>query len=118
MSKTICLGGCDYPIAPLTLKAMRTVAPAFTRISISTPEGMAAQVTVIAAAMQAANPSLKFEDVEALAGVTFDELKAAVEAIGEMMGLRRKDASSPGDAKMGEAVAPAPDTGPAPASPA
>jgi hypothetical protein len=104
--KTITLGGREFPIAPLTLGQMRTVGPAFTRIGIDTPDGMAAQITVIAAAIKSGDPTIETATaalalVDGIVGVTFGELKAAVEAIGEMMGLARKVAPT------GEAAAPA-----------
>ena len=93
----ITLGGRAFPVAPITLGRMRTVAPAFTRIGIDTPDGMAAQITVIHAAVSAADPSVKLEDLDALTGVTFEELKAAVETISVMIGLGKK-APAPGEA--------------------
>jgi hypothetical protein len=98
---TIILGGKSYPIAPLTLGAMRRVAPAFTRIGIDTPDGMAAQISVMQAAMAAADATVTLETVDGIPGVTFAEMKAAMDAIGAMMGLGQKDAPT------GEAEAPA-----------
>jgi cystathionine beta-lyase/cystathionine gamma-synthase len=104
--KTITLGGREFPIAPLTLGQMRTVGPAFTRIGVDTPEGMAAQYTVIAAAMK--NGDLAIESaaaamllVDSIVGVTFGELRAAIETIGEMIGVKTKVVVP------GEAAAPA-----------
>lgn len=98
--RTITLGGRDYPIAPLTLGQMRNVGPAFTRIAGDTPEGMAAQITVIHAAISAADPTIKVSDVDALVGVTLYELTAAIAAIAELIGLNRRLAAT------GEAPAP------------
>lgn len=107
--RTITLGGRDFSIAPLTLGQMRAAGPAFTRIGVDTPDGMAAQITVIAAAVRAGDRERYRSDGEAaqmledIAGVTFDELKAAVEKVGALMGLKRK--TDPGE---GEAPAAAP----------
>jgi hypothetical protein len=102
-ARIITLGGAEFPIAPLTLGAMRNVGPAFTRIGIDSPAGMDAQISVITAAMAAADPGVKRETVDAIVGVTFDELKVAIETIGRMMGLGLKDPAA-GEAAALEAA--------------
>ncbi|MDE3017236.1 MAG: hypothetical protein KGI29_10035 [Pseudomonadota bacterium] len=105
MSKanTITLGGREFPIAPLTLGQMKQAGPAFTRIGIDTPEGMGAQTTLLYLAMHNADPKITPADVEAILGVTFPELKTAVEKVATLMGVGMKDVE-PGEAKP---VAPA-----------
>jgi len=92
MSKdeTITLGGREYLVAPLTLGQLRQAGPAFTRIGIDTPEGMGAQTTIIFLAMQAANPKITPAEVDGIVGVTFPELKAAVEIVAHLMGVDMK----------------------------
>jgi len=90
MSQTITLGGKEYPIASLSMQQMRTACPAYVRIGIDTPDGMAAQIAVIQAAMNAADPTITVEFVDNLRGVTYDELKGALGTIGEMLGFRDK----------------------------
>ena len=79
--RTITLGGQDFPIAPLTLGQMRQAGPAFTRIGIDSVDGMGAQTTILYLAMHAANQAVTAADVDAIVGVTFPELKAAVEKV-------------------------------------
>jgi hypothetical protein len=100
MDDKIILGGKDYPVAPLSLGAMRQAGPCFTRIGIDTTEGMSAQLTIIFHGMKAANAGLKMEDVDALQGVTFAEIRAAVQKIGELCGLEVKEVVK--DAPVGE----------------
>ena len=94
----ITLGGHEFPIAPLTLGQMRQAGPAFTRIGIDTPEGMGAQTTIIYLAMHAADPKVTAADVDAIVGVTFPELKTAVEKVAKLMGVEMR-AIEPGEAK-------------------
>ena len=105
MSKanTITLGGREFPIAPLTLGQMKQAGPAFTRIGIDTPEGMGAQSTLLYLAMHNADPKVTPADVDAIIGVTFQELKTAVEKIAKLMGVETREVE-PGEA---EPVAPA-----------
>jgi hypothetical protein len=102
--KTITLGGRNFPIAPLTLGQMRQAAPAFMRIGVDTPEGMGAQTTIIYLAMHAADPKITSADVDAIIGVTFTELKIAVERIAKLMGVEMR-AVEPGEAKPVEPAA-------------
>jgi hypothetical protein len=95
---TITLGGQDFPIAPLTLGQMRQAGPAFTRIGIDSPEGMGAQTTIIYLAMHAANPAITAADVDAIVGVTFPELKEAVEKVARLMGVEMRE-TTPGEAE-------------------
>ena len=88
--RTIILGGQEFPIAPLTLGAMRQAGPAFTRIGIDTAEGMGAQATIIYLAMHAANAAVTPADVEAIVGVTFPELKAAIEKVAALIGVEMR----------------------------
>jgi hypothetical protein len=88
--RTITLGGQDFPIAPLTLGQMRQAGPAFTRIGIDSPDGMGAQITILYLAMRAANPAVTAADVDAIVGVTFSELKAAVETVARLMGVEMR----------------------------
>jgi hypothetical protein len=99
MSKdgTITLGGREFPVAPLTLGQLRQAGPAFTRIGIDTPEGMGAQTTIIYLAMHAADPKVTPADVDNIVGVTFPELKAAVEIVARLMGVEMR-ALSEGEA--------------------
>ena len=96
-AKTITLGGRDFPIAPLTLGQMRQAGPAFTRIGIDSTEGMGAQTTLIYLAMHAADPKITSADVDAIIGVTFTELKTAVEKVAQLMGVEMR-AAEPGEA--------------------
>lgn len=109
-AETITLGGQDFPIAPLTLGQMRQAGPAFTRIGIDTPEGMGAQTTLIYLAMHAANPKITSADIDAIVGVTFPELKAAVEKVAKLMGVEMKEVV-PGEAQPVEPAASADSTG-------
>lgn len=95
--RVITLGGRSFPIAPLTLGQFRNMAPAFTRIGTDTVQGMDAQITVIHAAIAAADATMTHEQVTAISGVTFAELKEAVETIGEMLGLQRMKVPAPGE---------------------
>lgn len=95
---TITLGGRDFPVAPLTLGQMKQAGPAFTRIGIDTPEGMGAQTTIIYLALHAADPKITPADVDAIVGVTFPELKAAVEKVARLMGVEMKEIA-PGEAQ-------------------
>ena len=99
----ITLGGKEFPIAPLTLGQMRQAGPAFTRIGIDTPEGMGAQTTIIYLAMHSADPKITTADVDAVIGVTFPELKTAVEKVAKLMGVEMRPIE-PGEAQP---VAPA-----------
>ncbi len=109
-AETITLGGQEFPVAPLTLGQLRQAGPAFTRIGIDTPEGMGAQTTIIYLAMHAANPKVTAADVESIVGVTFPELKRAVEVVAKLMGVEMR-AIEPGEAKPGEPAASATSTG-------
>ena len=102
-AQTITLGGQEFPVAPLTLGQLKQAGPAFTRIGIDTPEGMAAQTTIIYLAMHAADPKITSADVDAIVGVTFPELKAAVEKVAKLMGVEMRSLE-PGEAQP---VAPA-----------
>jgi hypothetical protein len=93
----ITLGGQQFPVAPLTLGQLRQAGPAFTRIGIDTPEGMGAQTTIIYLAMHAANPKVTAADVDSIIGVTFPELKQAVEVVAKLMGVEMR-AIEPGEA--------------------
>lgn len=93
----ITLGGKEFPIAPLTLGQMKQAGPAFTRIGIDTPEGVAAQTTLLYLAMHNADPKITPADVDAILSVTFPELKTAVEKIATLMGVGMKDVE-PGEA--------------------
>ena len=95
--KVILLGGKEFPIAPLTLGQMKQAGPAFTRIGIDTPEGMAAQTTLLYLAMHNADPKVTPANVDAIPGVTFPELKIAVEKIAKLMGVGMKEVE-PGEA--------------------
>ena len=88
--RTITLGGQDFPIAPLTLGQMRQAGPAFTRIGIDSVDGMGAQTNILYLAMHAANPAVTAADVDAIIGVTFPELKAAVEKVARLMGVEMR----------------------------
>ncbi len=101
--ETITLGGREFPVAPLTLGQLRQAGPAFTRIGIDTPEGMGAQTTVIYLAMHAADPKVTAADVDSIVGVTFPELKKAIEVVAKLMGVEMKEVV-PGEAQP---VAPA-----------
>jgi len=109
-AKTITLGGRDFPIAPLTLGQMRQAGPAFMRINVDTPEGMGAQTTLIYLAMHAADPKVTAADVDAIIGVTFQELKAAVEKIAKLMGVEMR-ATEAGEALPAQPAASATSTG-------
>ncbi len=104
MNETITLGGQEFPVAPLTLGQMRQAGPAFTRIGIDSTEGMGAQTTILYLAMHAANPAVTPADVDAIVGVTFPELKTAVEKVAKLMGVEMR-AIEPGEVQP---VAPAP----------
>ena len=92
MSKdnVITLGGKEIQVAPLTLGQMRQAGPAFTRIGIDTPEGMGAQTNIIYLAMHSADPKITAADVDAIVGVTFPELKNAVEIVAKLMGVEMR----------------------------
>ncbi len=107
---TITLGGRDFPVAPLTLGQMKQAGPAFTRIGIDTPEGMGAQTTIIYLALHAADPKITPADVDAIVGVTFPELKAAVEKVAKLMGVEMKEIV-PGEAQPVEPATSAASTG-------
>jgi hypothetical protein len=109
-AETITLGGREFPIAPLTLGQLKQAGPAFTRIGIDTPEGMGAQTTIIYLAMHAADPKLTSADVDVIRGVTFPELKLAVEKVAKLMGVEMKEIK-PGEAQPGEPAASATSTG-------
>ena len=94
--RTITLGGQDFPIAPLTLGQMRQAGPAFTRIGIDSVDGMGAQTTILYLAMHAANSAITAADVDAIVGVTFPELKAAMEKVAKLMGVEMR-AIPPGE---------------------
>jgi hypothetical protein len=102
-AQTIILGGQEFPVAPLTLGQLKQAGPAFTRIGIDTPEGMSAQTTIIYLAMYAANPKIVAADVDSIVGVTFPELKVAVEKVAKLMGVEMRSLE-PGEAQP---VAPA-----------
>lgn len=108
--ETITLGGQEFPVAPLTLGQLRQAGPAFTRIGIDTPEGMGAQSTIIYLAMHAANPKVTAADVDSIVGVTFPELKKAVEVVAKLMGVEMR-AIEPGEAKPVEPAASATSNG-------
>ena len=92
-AETITLGGQAFPVAPLTLGQMRQAGPAFTRIGIDTPEGMGAQTTILYLAMHAANPAITAADVDTIVGVTFPELKTAIEKVAKLMGVEMREAA-------------------------
>lgn len=94
---TITLGGNSYEIAPLTLAQMKQVAPCLMRLGIDTVDGMGANITVLYHGMKAANASVKPEDVDAIKGVTFAEIKEAVEKIAKLTGLEMKKEPKPGE---------------------
>lgn len=88
--RTILLGAKEFLIAPLTLGQMRQAAPAFTRIGVDTPEGMGAQITILYHAMHAADPCVTVAQVDGIAGVTFEELRDAVEKVAKLMGVEMR----------------------------
>ena len=99
MESKITLGATDYPIAPLSLGQMRQVAPCFMRMGVDSPEGMAAQITIIFQAIKAANPAAKMEEIDAIKGVTLEQIRMAVETIGKLIGLEVKSkVLTPGEA--------------------
>jgi len=108
--KTITLGGQDFPIAPLTLGQMRQAGPAFMRIGIESPEGMGAQTTLLYLAMHSADPKVTAANVDAITGVTFPELKTAVEKVAKLMGVEMR-AAEPGEATPAQPAASAISTG-------
>ncbi len=108
--KTITLGGRDFPIAPLTLGQMRQAGPAFIRIGIDTPEGVGAQTTLLYLAMHNADPKVTPADIDAITGVTFPELKTAVEKVAKLMGVEMR-ATEPGEATPAQPAASATSTG-------
>lgn len=87
---TITLGGREFPVAALTLGQMKQAGPAFTRIGIDTPEGVSAQTTLLYLAMHQADPKITAADVDAIVGVTFPELKSAVEKVAKLMGVEMR----------------------------
>jgi hypothetical protein len=89
---------------------MRQVGPCFSRMGIDTVEGVSAQITIIFQGMKSADAAVTMEKVDAIKGVTFSEIRQAVQRIGELCGLKTSAAD---DAPEGEA-APAP--GPAAAA--
>ncbi|MDE1901296.1 MAG: hypothetical protein KGI37_06615 [Alphaproteobacteria bacterium] len=95
---TVMLGGREFPVAPLTLGQMKQAGPAFTRIGIDTPEGVGAQTTLLYLAMHQADPKVTAADVDAIVGVTFPELKTAVEKVAKLMGVEMR-AIEPGEAQ-------------------
>ena len=102
--KIVTLGGKDFPIAPLTLGQMKQAGPAFTRIGIDTPEGVAAQTTLLYLAMHNADPKITPADVDAILGVTFPELKIAVEKVAKLMGVETRAVES-GEAQPAQPAA-------------
>jgi hypothetical protein len=108
--KTITLGGRDFPIAPLTLGQMRQAGPAFIRIGIDTPEGVGAQTTLLYLAMHNADPKVTPADIDAMIGVSFPELKTAVEKVAKLMGVEMRAAES-GEATPAQPAASAISTG-------
>jgi len=108
--KTITLGGRDFPIAPLTLGQMRQAGPAFIRIGIDTPEGVGAQTTLLYLAMHNADPKVTPADIDAIIGVSFPELKTAVEKVAKLMGVEMR-AAEPGEATPAQPAASAISTG-------
>jgi hypothetical protein len=108
--KTITLGGRDFPIAPLTLGQMRQAGPAFIRIGIDTPEGVGAQTTLLYLAMHNADPKVTPADIDAMIGVSFPELKTAVEKVAKLMGVEMRAAES-GEATPAQPAASANSTG-------
>ena len=98
MESTITLGGKEYRIAPLSLGQMRQVAPCLMRMGIDTVDGMGANITIIYHGMKAADPSVKIEDLDNMVGVTFTEIKEAVEKVALAAGLKLKGQAS-GEAK-------------------
>ena len=95
--KTITLGGKEFPIAPLTLGQMRQAGPAFMRLSFNTPEGIGAHATLLYLAMHNADPKVTPADIDAIIGVSFPELKTAVEKVAKLMGVETR-AVEPGEA--------------------
>ena len=108
--KTITLGGRDFPIAPLTLGQMRQAGPAFIRIGIDTPEGVGAQTTLLYLAMHNADPKVTPADIDAIIGVSFPELKTAVEKVAKLMGVEMR-ATESGEATPAQPAASAISTG-------
>ena len=108
--RSITLGGQDFPVAPLTLGQLRQAGPAFTRIGIDSPEGMGAQTTILYLAMHAANPAITSADVDTIVGVTFPELRVAVEKIAKLMGVEMR-AIEPGEGQPVEPAASTTSTG-------
>lgn len=93
---TITLGGQPYPVAPLTLGDMRRVGPAFGRIGVDTAEGVDAQVTLITLAMRAADPAVTPDTVAAIRGVTFNEMRAAMQTVAALTGVELQE-KAPGE---------------------
>ena len=108
--KTITLGGRDFPIAPLTLGQMRQAGPAFMRLSFNTPEGIGAHATLLYLAMHNADPKVTPADIDAITGVTFPELKTAVEKVAKLMGVEMRAAEA-GEATPAQPAASATSTG-------
>lgn len=100
MENKIILGGEEYPIAPLTMAQMRQVGPCFSRMGIDTVEGVSAQITIIFQGMKSADPAVTMEKVDAIKGVTFSEIRQAVQQIGNLCGLKTttEDGDGPGEA--------------------
>lgn len=96
MHDVITLGGQTYPVAPLTLGQMRRAGPAFMRIGVDTPEAMGAQITLILLSLQAANATITPDQVDSIPGVTFLEIRQAVETVARLMGVELK-AVEPGE---------------------
>lgn len=90
MTKMIMLGATEYPVAPLSLSQMRQVGPCFSRLGIDTMEGMSAQLTIIFQGLKAADQTMTMETVDAITGVTFEQIRTAVREIGMLCGLEYK----------------------------
>ena len=97
----ITLGGREFPVAPLTIGQMRRAGPAFVRIGFDTPEAMGAQVTLLMLAMQAADPTVTPDAVDAIPGVTIPDLRAAIKVVLALIGVDLVDVP-PGEPRPGE----------------
>jgi hypothetical protein len=97
---TITLGGKQYPVAKMTMKQMRRAGPCIVRSNVDTVEGMDAQATVILLAMQAADPSMTMEKLDAVPA-TFAEISAAYVAICAVEGFSVVKDDGAGEAKPG-----------------
>ena len=97
MSKptSISLAGKDYPVGPFTLADMQRLLPQYTVQDLKTVEGTAAVMTILTIGVMSGNPSLAAPDIQAIKGVTLQELGAAVVNIGLICGTYVPKADEP-----------------------